>query len=106
MPVPAAILALIAGAAGWYYLFYSKAARRLDTIEGSATNVRRTKLRRINGAAMVILAAGFYSGFAIDGEVHRKAFAVIWFSVFLLLLVIVILAVVDLRLTARLRRKP
>ncbi len=105
MPIAAEILALMVGVAGWYYLFYSQAAGKLDAIEGSATNTRRSRLRRINGGAMVLLGGGFYSGFAIDPQVHRKIFAVIWLSVFVLLLIVVILAVIDLRLTAKLRRK-
>jgi amino acid transporter len=100
-----AILAFVVGVAGWYYLFYSKAATRLDGIESPTINNRRSRLRRINGVAMLLLAVGFYAGFKFDPDLHPALFLGIWIVVMLLLLLVVTLAIVDLRLTARLRRK-
>jgi drug/metabolite transporter (DMT)-like permease len=102
----AAILDLLIGVAGWYYLFYSKAAVRLDGIEEPAINQRRQRLRRINGLVMLLLAGSFYAGvFTVNIEHTPQAFAAVWLSVLVLLLVIVVLAVADLRLTSKLRGK-
>ena len=100
-----AILAFVVGVAGWYYLFYSKAAGRLGGIESPAANNRRSRLRRINGVAMLLLAVGFYAGFKFDPDSHPAVFLCLWIVVMLLLLLVVVLAIADLRLTARLRRK-
>jgi hypothetical protein len=103
----AAALALLIGICGWYYLFFSKAVTRLGGIEDAATNRRRAILRRINGAAMFLLAWGFYAGFfAIDPDQSPHAFVAVWTGVLILLLIIVLLAVADLRYTTRLRRRP
>lgn len=100
------ILAFFIGAAGWYYLFYSSAARQLSAIEHPAVNLKRSRLRRINGVVMLMLAALFYAGFyAIDDRQTPQTFVLVWLGVFILLFVVVVLAVIDLRLTARLRRK-
>ena len=104
VPAAAAILALIAGAAGWYYLFYSRAARRLAGVEASAANDRRHRLRRANGAALLALGGLFYAGFTINERLHSAAFLIVWAAVFVLLVVVVSLAFVDVRLTAKLRR--
>ena len=102
----AAILDLLIGLAGWYYLFYSKAAVRLVGIENPAINQRRQRLRRINGLVMLLLAGSFYAGvFTIKIEQTPQAFAVVWLSILILLLVIVVLAIADLRLTSKLRGK-
>jgi drug/metabolite transporter (DMT)-like permease len=102
----AAILDMLIGVAGWYYLFYSKAAVRLGGIEEPAINQRRQRLRRINGMVMLLLAASFYAGvFTVNIEHTPQVFAAVWLSVLVLLLVIVVLAVADLRLTSKLRGK-
>ena len=106
VPVVAAIVALIVGAAGWYYLFYSNAARRLAPVEGSAANDRRHRLRRANGAVMLVVAGLFYAGFTLNPDRSRVPFLVVWTAVMLLLIVVVALAFVDVRLTAKLRRTP
>jgi drug/metabolite transporter (DMT)-like permease len=102
----AAILDLLIGLAGMYYLFVSKAALRLDGIEDPIINQRRQRLRRINGLVMLLLAASFYAGvFAVNVDHTPQAFAAVWLGVLILLLVIVVLAVADLRLTTKLRGK-
>ena len=106
MPLPAAMLALLVGIAGWYYLFYSQAARQLDQVEDSIANRWRLRLRRINSIVLLLLAVGFYSGFAVESSQHPLAYLMIWSAVCLLVLIAVLLAVIDLRLTARIGRKP
>jgi hypothetical protein len=104
MHVLAAILALLTGAAGWHYLFYSSAAHRLAGLEETHTNRRRIVLRRANGVAMLLLAICF---FMLFWTVTRSgALLLVLAAVLLLLITILILALIDLRLTWRLRHKP
>ena len=105
MPVVAAILALLVGIAGWFYLFYSKAAHRLAGVEESATNRRRRLLRRVNGAVLLVVAVLFYVGFTINPDLQRLPFVCVWSAVLVLLLVVLALAVIDMRWTAGIRRR-
>ncbi|HZL34077.1 MAG TPA: hypothetical protein VFC78_02130 [Tepidisphaeraceae bacterium] len=101
---PSTVLALLIGIAGWYYLFYSRAAHKLAGIEAQPANLRRVRLRRANGGAMVALAILLYIGTrAIDSDRHPRQFLVIWLAVFAILVVIVLLAMADVRLTLTLR---
>ena len=101
-----AILALLTGVAGWFYLFYSRAAHGLAALEDQRLNRKRVRLRRAGGAAMLLLAVGFYVGFyAADPGVHPKLFVAAWIAVLVLLAAIVVLALIDVRLTFRLRRR-
>ena len=91
-------------AAGWYYLFYSPAARNLAGIENPRRNALRIRLRRINGLLMMLLAISFYGALrAIDRQQASPMMAVWVFAVPLLLMAILVLALVDLRLTQRMR---
>jgi drug/metabolite transporter (DMT)-like permease len=110
MQVLSSVFSLLVAAAGWYYMFYSRAATRLSGIEDEATNRRRHRLRRVNGFVMFLLAIAFYAGFNTVGDpltsrAAATAFVIIWLSVFILLLVIVLLVMFDLRLTWRLRHR-
>ena len=105
MPGVAAILALWAGVAGWYYLFYSKSARRLAPVEDPATNDRRHRLRRANGAVLLAVGGLFYAGFTVDPHRRPGWYVVVWSAVLLLLGVLLVLVLLDMRLTARLRRR-
>ncbi len=105
MPYSPSILALLVAIAGWFYLFNSKAAKRLDGVETPAVNHRRDRLRRLNGLAMLPLALGFYAGFKIDAHAHPMIFLSLWTIVMFLVIFVIILAMVDVRLTSRLRRK-
>lgn len=99
-----AIFALLAGAAGWYYLFYSRAAHALRSVEGERTNNQRQRLRRINGVMMLLLAVAFFAGFrTVDEKRTPIAFLLIWLAALMLLAIIVTLAMVDLRLTLKIR---
>lgn len=100
-----AIIALLAAAAGWHYLFNSKAAQRLDGVESTVINARRSRLRRINGIALLLLGGSFYAGIQIDPHLHPLIFLSLWCSVLVLLLMASALAIVDLRLTSRIKRK-
>jgi hypothetical protein len=102
----AGIFALLTGAAGWFYLFYSRAAHKLSEIEDERLNQKRILLRRIGGVAMLLLGACFFAGFSGLEDPRWPAAAVmgVWLGVFALLLVIVILAMIDVRLTYRLNR--
>lgn len=101
----AAALALLVAVAGWYYLFYSKAAQRLSGMEDPGLNNRRVWLRRANGFVMLALAALLYTGFAaLDWDRPTMAFLWVWSAVLLLLFVMMVLVMLDLRWTARLRQ--
>jgi hypothetical protein len=101
-----ALFSLLVAAAGWYYMFYSRAATNLSGIEREDLNRKRHLLRRIGGFIMFLLAVGMYAGFnSVDPLVSPNAFILIWLGVFVLLLVTVILAMIDLRLTWKLRHR-
>jgi peptidoglycan/LPS O-acetylase OafA/YrhL len=103
----AGIFALLTGASGWYYLFYSRAAHRLAGIEDQRLNERRVGLRRVGGVAMLLLAALFFTGvYALDEE-GWSPFTVmfVWLAVLVLLIAVVVLAMIDLRLTRKLRSR-
>lgn len=100
-----AIFAVLVATAGWFYMFYSRAAQKLGGIESAATNLQRVRLRRVNGFAMFLLAVGIFAGvWSVDHKTSPGSFLLIWFGVIVVLCVIVVLALLDLRLTAKLRR--
>ena len=95
---------LLVAAAGWYYMFYSRAALKLSGVEGEQRNRLRQRCRQANGFVMFLLAVALYAGFnTVDPQASTQAFLMVWFGVFLLLFVIVLLALVDVRMTWRLR---
>jgi UDP-N-acetylmuramyl pentapeptide phosphotransferase/UDP-N-acetylglucosamine-1-phosphate transferase len=107
-----ALFALVVGAAGWFYLFYSRAATNLGEVEDPALNRRRIRLRRVGGFLMLLLAVAFTAGFyTFTGETESGAlrnelgFMLAWLAVLVLLGSIVVLGLIDLRLTMRLRRR-
>ena len=105
MKVLSGILALLIATSGWFYMFYSRAAQKLGGVEGAATNLQRIRLRRLNGFAMFLLAVGLFSGvWSVDHRSSPGTFLLIWGGVIVLLFLIVVLALLDLRLTAKLRR--
>jgi len=98
------IFSLLTAAAGWYYLFYSKAAHKLQQVESQRINLARVRLRRVGGLIMLLLGVLFFAGFQDKIEASGAAYIAIWLTVLLLLLLIVVLALIDLRLTWALRR--
>lgn len=100
------ILSLLIGAAGWYYLFYSRAAHQLRGMEHAAHNQRRIRLRRVGGFLMLLLAVAFFAGFeTVNPRENPDAFVLVWVAVMVLLALIVVLALIDLRLTWHMRNK-
>ncbi|MGH7178493.1 MAG: hypothetical protein ACREJC_14030 [Tepidisphaeraceae bacterium] len=101
MQILPGVFALLVGAAGWFYMFYSHAADRLVGIEGTATNLRRVRLRRTGGGAMMLLGVAMY--LAVYAARSPAALAMAWFAVIVLLVVILVLGLIDLRMTRKLR---
>ena len=103
----AGIFALLTAAAGWFYVFYSRAAQRLSGVEDQRLNERRVKLRRVGGVAMFLLGGFFFAGFRGLEQPHwsPRALLAVWMTVFGLLIVIVVLGMIDLRLTYRMRAR-
>jgi len=101
-----ATFCFVVAAAGWYYLFYSKAADRLVAVESRPANVRRVRLRRVGGLVIMSLGASLYGGFfGVSWDPPTRAFAVIWLLVFALLAAAVVLALVDVYLTRKIRQR-
>jgi hypothetical protein len=98
------IFALLVAAAGWFYMFYSRAAHRLAGIEEERLNRRRIFFRRTSGFAMVALGACFYAGYYAT-DPTQVAFALCWSMVLILMMTILLLGIIDLRLTRRLREQ-
>src|SRR4051812_18224435 len=110
MHILGAILCLLVAAAGWYYMFYSRAAQNLSGIEHPQLNQRRVLLRRVNGSLMVALAVVIYIAI---GELRREnlqpkdlgLFAAMMFTGLALMAGMLVLGLIDLRLTQNLRRR-
>ena len=104
-PTLPAIFALLVGAAGWYYLFYSKAASRLGAIEEQRANRLRGLLRRVNAILMLLIAVGIaLAMYKFDRKGFENEFILTWSAIMLLLLLVVVLGLIDVRLTWKLRR--
>jgi len=101
------ILALMVAGSGWYYMFYSRAAHRLERIEDRRINLSRIRCRRANGGLLSLMGILIFLGSQPRFEPlsHPRTFISIWTAVMFLLLVVVILAMIDLRLTLKLRRQ-
>ena len=100
------VFSLLVAAAGWYYMFYSRAATNLSGIEDDRANHRRQRLRQINGFVMLLLGVALFGGFhSVDSNTGPQAFILVWLAVILLLLTITLLALADLRLTVKLQRR-
>jgi len=101
-----AIFALLIAAFGWYYLFYSRAAQNLGAIEDQQSNRRRGLLRRVNAVVMLLMALGIAFGtYRFDADHDEIAYFLIWTGVIALLGVCVVLALIDVRLTMKLRER-
>ena len=100
------IFALLVAAVGWYYLFYSRATQKLESIEEARTNRQRGMLRRINAIVMLLMAVGIATAtFRFIPEKFPQEWAVTWVIVIALLLLCVTLGLIDLRLTMKLRQQ-
>jgi hypothetical protein len=105
LQILAGVFSLLVGAAGWFYLFYSRAAEKLAGVEAARTNALRVNLRRVGGCAMIGLAVTFYIGCVALLRRNLTLFGAMMFAVLVLMAVILVLGLVDLRLTNRLRRR-
>ena len=97
------IFSLIVMAAGWYYIFYSPAAKRLAVVEPGETNRFRVRLRRLNGVVMMLLAVSFYASYYTFDERQPQLFTWSFMTSILLLGAMVVLALIDVQLTRKLR---
>ena len=101
----AAAFSFVVAAAGWYYTLY---AREQGGVTGEAAgriNRSRQRLRRFGGVVMMALAICLFAGFwSVDWETPTWAFVGIWVSVMALLGAIVVLGILDLRLTWKLHK--
>jgi UDP-N-acetylmuramyl pentapeptide phosphotransferase/UDP-N-acetylglucosamine-1-phosphate transferase len=98
------IFALLVAAAGGYYLFYSTAAQRLKGIENEQRNRLRIRLRRAGGVMILLLAVAFYAMFVALRRQRLAAAGMLLLVVMGLMGAIVVLGLIDLRLTQHLRR--
>ena len=105
MQILAGSLSLLIGAAGWYYLFYSRAAQGLSGVEQERVNLRRVRLRRVGGCVMILLAIVFYVCCVALIRRQIRLFAGTMFGVLLLMGTILVLGLMDLRMTRNLRRR-
>ena len=96
------LFAILTFGAGWYYIFYSRAAQKLESVETRRFNVLRVRLRRVGGGFMMLLGALFFAGFQ---DLRPAAFVWVWIGVLATLCAIVILALIDLRLTWKLQQE-
>ncbi len=104
-PLPG-VLAFIVLGAGWYYLFYSPAAKRLSGMEQPADNALRVRLRRANGIVMMLLAVAFFASYyTVDERTPGHWAILVLMLIPILLCAMIILALIDVRLTRKLRRE-
>jgi hypothetical protein len=100
----APIIALLIAAVGWYYLFYSRATQRLEGVEENRANRLRGILRRTNAIIMLLMAVAIAYGSIRMERMTAERFILTWSAVLLLLFIAVVLALIDVRLTFKLRR--
>jgi hypothetical protein len=106
MDLVTTLFSVAVAAVGWYYMFYSRGAVHLHGVEDEALNRRRQFLRRVGGFVLLLLGFAFFAGFhSVDAATSAERFVLVWMSVFVLLLVVLLLAMMDLRLTWKLRRR-
>lgn len=101
-----AIFAFLVAAAGWFYLWHSDAAAALKGLEEAPLNRLRIRLRRIGGAAMLLLALCFYLGYIFVTQRRNAVLALCCLlGVGVLLVMVLVLATIDVRLTRRLKQQ-
>ena len=99
------IFALVVAAAGWFYMFYSRAASNLSVVESAGVNLLRVRLRRVGGLVMMLLAAAFCAGcVALEREQAVLAGGML-IAVFVLMCAVLFLGFIDLKLTTKLREQ-
>lgn len=93
------ILSLLIAAIGWYYMFYSRAAKNLQGIEARQINFKRVLCRRINGGLIMVLGILVFTG---SQNLRPLVFVVVWILAMVFLATSIVLAMVDVRLTWKL----
>jgi UDP-N-acetylmuramyl pentapeptide phosphotransferase/UDP-N-acetylglucosamine-1-phosphate transferase len=101
----AAAFSLVVAVTGWYYLFNSRAVDNLRTVEQETANHRRAGLRRAGGLAMLLLAVCFYALFQSLDDANPRLFLAMSAAVVALLGFIIVLVLLDVRLTWQLERR-
>lgn len=100
----ATLVSVTTAIAGVYYLLRPIAEDDAADFEEGRLQVRRVRYRRVGGAAMTGLGILLYVGTHMPDAAERpRVFLNVWLGVLALLGMIVILALVDLRITLRLR---
>ena len=95
------ILSLLIAATGWHYVFYSRAAKTLEAIESPRLNGKRILCRQINGGLLMALGVLTFCG---AQDLRPVVFVGVWITAMAVLAMIVVLALVDVRLTWTLSR--
>jgi NhaP-type Na+/H+ or K+/H+ antiporter len=95
------ILCLLIAAVGWFYMFYSRAARDLKELEARQINTKRVLCRRINGGVILLLGMTVFAGLQ---NLPPVIYLIVWLIVMMLLAICLVLGMVDLRLTWKLSR--
>ena len=101
MNLAVSLLPLIVAATGWHYLFYSRAVKVLEDLETRELHLRRVLCRRINGGLFIVLGVLTFCG---TQSLRPALFVFVWLAVMAILALIIVLAIVDLRLTSKLAR--
>lgn len=108
MHLPALLCSLPVALIGAYYLVNAGAVGWLGGLEGGSANRVRVRLRRTNGIVMLLLGVALYLGIArVFGRGSQRVgivAPVAWISILPLLLMMLILAWLDMRLTRKLKR--
>jgi hypothetical protein len=100
-----AIFSLFVAASGWHYLFQARGPYATVEDPTYRYNIRRLHFRKLGGLLMLVLGSLIFAGFfAVDQSEPTSAFIAIWLSVMTLVLIVILLALVDLRLTLKMRQ--
>jgi hypothetical protein len=98
------IFSLLCAGAGWYYLMHAGSAAKLGSYERPADNLLRIRLRRWGGILLVMIAIAFYIGFRVaDADGNGVVVALSMLTVIVLLPIVLLLALVDMKLTRKMR---
>ena len=109
MSLLALICSLPVALVGAYYLVNAGAVQWLGDLEGSHPNQVRVRLRRANGVVMLLVSLALYLGIARTfGRETDEPVSVLaplaWVATLPLLMMMLVLAWLDMRLTRKLRR--
>lgn len=94
---------------GAYYLVNASAVNWLGNLEGQGVNRIRVRLRRVNGVVLLLMSVALYLGVSRllqirQGEPAGLVAPLAWIATLPLLLAMLVLAMLDVRLTRSLKR--